>query len=536
MTEHLTRTGKRGFMVAFVGVDGAGKSTAVLDVMADPAYRNIGVKRVYLGSNEYWIPGALRLNAVLISIPVLKYISISLLILDRQLRLFRAMYFRWRGCLVLCDRYFYDDIIGHRLARERAGGRALLGRIKALIRPRMIWRPDLTLYLEVGPDVAYGRKQDYPLDVMLRSNVMYRKVMPMYPEVVVVDADRSPADVRRAISGHIQTLLDGASEGRDRPRMAGLGSRFRSRLGKRLTALCLKHDFRSPGEWLIRHAGTWHPYVDDRIAEAPAVVDALRRMRGKGQSNLTSTGVLQYISRDWVDAVACGELSERSLRRNFAAWETLRQGPNADLVDYALKRRMEGETPVFSIERLDRVQCDGVVIDRLLVGLRGEMSPDHFSGQSFEAFRRALCDVAAIPRRQAEALMVVPEAGRVGFFHGDLHCENLLRNRHGRLVMVDLDRAQQNGPQVFDRIHCAVVARERKEGRHWLSFFSTRIAVQTDYPFPQLLHDVTVNSLTAYFLWRQSVEIANMPLPDRAYLERLRTCFRRMLGEKADMQ
>ncbi|MCP4379945.1 MAG: hypothetical protein GY798_00705 [Hyphomicrobiales bacterium] len=536
MTGYLTRNGKRGFMVAFVGVDGAGKSTAVSEVMGDPAYRDIGVKRVYFGSNEYWMRGALRLNSVLISIPVLKSISISLLILDRQLRLFRAMYFRWNGYLVLCDRYYYDDIIGHRVARERAGGRTLLGRVKSLVRPWMLRRPDLTLYLEVGPEVAYARKQDYPLNVMLRSNAMYRKVMPTFPEVVLVDADQPQADVRRAISGHIHTLLKGAGDRSNSPKMAGTVSRLAHHLGKRATAFCLARDFGFFGEMIIRNAGIWHSHVDDRIATLPAVLGALRRKRGAGRINLTPTGVLQYISHDWVDAVAFGDRSERSLRSNHAAWQTLQHGPYAGLVDYALHDQMEGDTWVLSTERLHLVECDSAAINRVLGAVRGVMSPDQFSGHSFAEARLTLCAVAGIPRCQVEALEVGREPGRIGFFHGDFHCANLLANRDRSLVMIDLDRFRPNGPQVFDRIHCAVVARERKEGRHWLRFFSTRVEARPKIPFPGLLRNVSRNSLVAYFLWRQSVEIANMPVPDKAYVKRLRRCFRRVLVERADQR
>ena len=50
----------RGFLVAFVGVDGAGKSSTVEYIENLEFFKNTGIKRVYFGNNEYWIPGLQR--------------------------------------------------------------------------------------------------------------------------------------------------------------------------------------------------------------------------------------------------------------------------------------------------------------------------------------------------------------------------------------------------------------------------------------------------------------------------------------------
>lgn len=204
------RVRKRGLMVAFVGVDGAGKSSTVDTVLADHFYQVSGIKRIYFGSNEFWIPGALRLNTLLNDIPGIKYLPRFLLLLDRQLRVLRALYFCFMGNMVVCDRYYYDDIVMRRLATEGAGdqsaGAQFFDKVKAFFRPRMLLRPYLTLYLDVSPEVAYARKQDYSFDVMLRTNAMYKKVMATYDEVVFIDADQPEKDVHRMVFEQLQNV------------------------------------------------------------------------------------------------------------------------------------------------------------------------------------------------------------------------------------------------------------------------------------------------------------------------------------------
>jgi thymidylate kinase len=205
---HAPRRG--GLMVAFVGVDGAGKSSVIDALCDDPSLRGAGIKRLYFGSNEYWIPGALWLHGVLKPVPLLKYLPTFLLLADRQLRLLAALYHRRAGRLVVCDRFYYDDLVMRRLLKTRVDARSasqrVAYRIKAFCRPRMWRHPDLTIFLDVDPDVAYRRKQDYPFALMCETNALYREVMASFAEVVVVNANQPRAEVERAVHDQLRRL------------------------------------------------------------------------------------------------------------------------------------------------------------------------------------------------------------------------------------------------------------------------------------------------------------------------------------------
>jgi len=185
------RIRSKGLLVALVGVDGAGKSTAVETLMSDKYYQLTGVRRVYFGFNEYRIPGVLWANKVMSRIPVFKYVPRLMMIIDRQLRIIPALFYRQRGNLVVCDRYYYDDEISKSLIGSQVGPLSLL---KKILKPRMFVIPDLTIYLDVSPEVAYARKQDYPFETMLVINKAYRDYMGEREEVVFINAD-NPQEV-----------------------------------------------------------------------------------------------------------------------------------------------------------------------------------------------------------------------------------------------------------------------------------------------------------------------------------------------------
>ena len=211
---------KRGWILAFIGVDGSGKSSLVDSILEDYYFKTTGVRRVYFGSNEYWIPGVLRLHGflhrLLRPIPVIRGIPGLLLNLDRQLRVLFALYYRFQGKIVLCDRYYHDDEIGRRIQEKKQvqpSEKTMFSRLKQFLiditRVRMLVQPDLTFFLDVSPDVAYERKQDYPFETMLEVNKEYKEYMKTRDKTVIINADLSQSEVRRQVIAHIMNLEKG---------------------------------------------------------------------------------------------------------------------------------------------------------------------------------------------------------------------------------------------------------------------------------------------------------------------------------------
>jgi thymidylate kinase len=181
---------KRGYLVAFIGIDGAGKSSTVDYLLSLDYFKHTGIKRIYFGNNEYWIPGLLwavkniRNRYILIALHPFTY-------WDKAFRSIIAHYYIFRGNIVIADRFYYDDMIAAELNKEKVKPRSLLKRVYFKIFAPRIWtKPDMTIFLNVTSSVAYERKQDFSFETMIKVNNAYKAYMPSVENVVIIDADQ----------------------------------------------------------------------------------------------------------------------------------------------------------------------------------------------------------------------------------------------------------------------------------------------------------------------------------------------------------
>ena len=83
---------------------------------------------------------------------------------------------------MIYDRYTLDSVV---YLRYRWGqGRTL--RLQSLVIQTLSRTPDLAFLLEVAPEVAYERKQDFPLDNLRERGRLYREV---YAKLGVIRLD-----------------------------------------------------------------------------------------------------------------------------------------------------------------------------------------------------------------------------------------------------------------------------------------------------------------------------------------------------------
>ncbi|QLE78514.1 hypothetical protein FLM55_01655 [Francisella sp. Scap27] len=200
------RIRKRGCLIAFVGVDGAGKSSTIEYVCNLKFFNLTGIKRVYFGNNEYWIPGLLWLLEKQYKNKYLRLLLSTLVLVDRKLRIYIAKYYMLMGNHVVADRYFYDDLIGKELNKDkRVEKKGSLKKVLVWLYTKLfrvnsiIKKPDVTIFLDVSPDVAYQRKQDYSYEKMLEVNKAYKDYMYNIDEVKVVDTDMSQKEVYTSV-------------------------------------------------------------------------------------------------------------------------------------------------------------------------------------------------------------------------------------------------------------------------------------------------------------------------------------------------
>lgn len=197
----------KGFLVAFVGVDGAGKSSTVEYIQNLDFFKYTGIKRIYFGNNEYWIPGLTLLLKKEFNNKFVKFFLRTLSLVDRQFRVLIAWYYMFNGNIVLADRYIYDDEIGRETKKKETQRTSFLKKIyRKVFEVKMIIKPDLTIFLDVSPEVAYDRKQDYSFETMLNVNKSYKDYMYEVINVKIINADQQQQIIYKEVVKMIQEL------------------------------------------------------------------------------------------------------------------------------------------------------------------------------------------------------------------------------------------------------------------------------------------------------------------------------------------
>ena len=177
---------RRGFSVALLGPDGAGKSTLATAIQHAFIFP---VRIVYMG-----LTGGLLRYIAWLHIPGLVMLCRLLVFWGRYLR---AQYHQVRGRLVVFDRYIYDAMVPHperlnwlrRLSR-RVDGHACPG-------------PDLVLVLDAPGDVMYGRKGEYTPAQLEDWRQHFLALQQHIPHLEIVDTTRAKEVVHADVINRI---------------------------------------------------------------------------------------------------------------------------------------------------------------------------------------------------------------------------------------------------------------------------------------------------------------------------------------------
>ena len=162
-----------------LGPDGAGKTTLAQGLRDSLA---IPTRYVYMGM---WKEG--RLEQLLSHVPGLNLLLLLFRLVARSCRL---SYFRWRGCIVILDRFGYDAVLVTKEAAWRQ-------RVTAALVLRMSQPPHLIVVLDLPGEVAFARKGEQGVATLNEWRASDRALESGSAQLVVLDATKPIAEVRR---------------------------------------------------------------------------------------------------------------------------------------------------------------------------------------------------------------------------------------------------------------------------------------------------------------------------------------------------
>jgi thymidylate kinase len=203
---------RRGFTVALLGCDGAGKTTVARALEREAG---LPVRYLYMGvateSSNRQLPTTSAANA-LKRVGVLPRhggraraaLRLTNRMAEEWYRQLVAEAYRSRGAIVVFDRHFLAD---YHAADVAGGPRPLHRRVHGWMLARAYPRPDLAVFLDAPPEVLYARKGEGTIASLTRRREEYLGLVrggAVAGEVAVVSAVQPQAAVVDAVAALIR--------------------------------------------------------------------------------------------------------------------------------------------------------------------------------------------------------------------------------------------------------------------------------------------------------------------------------------------
>jgi len=194
---------RRGFTVALLAPDGAGKSTLAQSLTRDPYFRarliymgtNVKAKGLFLSTTQWFHANIKEYEArrAKLGLKILKAIAFINRVVEQWYRSLAAAYYVSRGRFVVYDRYVYDSWLVSR-------PRSIRKRIRRWLLESACPSPDLVVLLDAPGEMLFKRKGEHSPEWLEQQRQGYLNLLPAVPNMVVVDAQQGAEEVRREVT------------------------------------------------------------------------------------------------------------------------------------------------------------------------------------------------------------------------------------------------------------------------------------------------------------------------------------------------
>jgi glycosyltransferase involved in cell wall biosynthesis/thymidylate kinase len=206
------RSARRGFTVALIGCDGAGKTTVARALESDT---DLPVSYLYMGvspdSSNRLLPTTRAAHALKRSRSgsprrglrrsVRSALRLANRVAEEWYRQLIAVVQLRRGRIVVFDRHFAADF--H--ASDVTGpGRTLSRRVHGFLLTHLYPRPDLVVFLDAPPEVLFARKGEGTIASLTRRRDEYRRLGATLDRFAVVEATQPLAQVVETVADLIR--------------------------------------------------------------------------------------------------------------------------------------------------------------------------------------------------------------------------------------------------------------------------------------------------------------------------------------------
>ncbi len=193
-------------IIAFIGLDGSGKSTQAKNIIEFLKKNKFKIKYLHL-------PSAVPLNLVIKASKVKVSSTKKTGILSSFFRqcafltglpwiyLFKILPNTLRGRIIIADRWFYDELV-HLTYRKQCF-------FPDLYR-KLIIKPGLLIYLDVKPEIAQKRKPEQDVDYFILKHELYNKLAAKIKakKIKSIQLNKTKASVEKILKQRLKYALD----------------------------------------------------------------------------------------------------------------------------------------------------------------------------------------------------------------------------------------------------------------------------------------------------------------------------------------